>query len=412
MSEAGHCPGPDDIQCCYSGTSQAPTQTPTPTACTINSGQSGTCISTSACASQGWKSEAGHCPGATDIQCCYKLSETTNTPAPSPTSCTVNSGESGTCISTSSCASQGLQSEPDHCPGPTDIQCCYQPSQTSAAPAPSTTSCTVNSGESGTCISTSSCASQGLQSEPDHCPGPTDIQCCYKPSATAAPSTTSCTVNSGESGTCISTSSCASQGLQSEPDHCPGPTDIQCCYQPSQTSATPVPSITSCKVSSGESGTCISTSSCAAQGGNSEAGHCPGPADIQCCYYPSRTTFATSSKSMSTSSATQPSVTCGSTVYSQSEVNDAKNAGCSHVRANTKAGGSKYPHIYRNDETFRFTVPPPFYEFPMMKASLYTGGDPGTDRVIFDSSCTYGGSITHTGASEKNGFVGCSDTSK
>jgi hypothetical protein len=115
---------------------------------------------------------------------------------------------------------------------------------------------------------------------------------------------------------------------------------------------------------------------------------------------------------MSTSSATQPSVTCGSTVYSQSEVNDAKNAGCSHVRANTKAGGSKYPHIYRNDETFRFRVPPPFYEFPMMKSSLYTGGDPGTDRVIFDSSCTYGGSITHTGASKKNGFVGCSDTSK
>jgi hypothetical protein len=307
VSEAGHCPGPDDIQCCYSGTSQAPTQTPIPTACTINSGQSGTCISTSACASQGWKSEAGHCPGATDIQCCYKPSETTNTPAPSPTSCTVNSGESGTCISTGSCASQGLQSELGHCPGPTDIQCCYKPSQTSA---------------------------------------------------------------------------------------------------------TPVPSITSCKVSSGESGTCISTSSCAAQGGNSEAGHCPGPADIQCCYYPSRTTFTTSSKSMSTSSATQPSVTCGSTVYSQSEVNDAKNAGCSHVRANTTAGGSKYPHIYRNDETFRFRVPPPFYEFPMMKSSLYTGGDPGTDRVIFDSSCTYGGSITHTGASEMNGFVGCSDTSK
>ncbi|KAK3312384.1 lysozyme [Apodospora peruviana] len=40
------------------------------TSCTLNAGQTGTCISTSACASQGGTFEAGHCPGASDIQCC------------------------------------------------------------------------------------------------------------------------------------------------------------------------------------------------------------------------------------------------------------------------------------------------------------------------------------------------------
>ncbi|KAI9771410.1 MAG: hypothetical protein M1839_002800 [Geoglossum umbratile] len=38
-----------------------------------------------------------------------------------------------------------------------------------------------------------------------------------------------------------------------------------------------------CKVNSGASGQCISTSDCAAAGGKSEAGHCPGAANIQVC---------------------------------------------------------------------------------------------------------------------------------
>jgi hypothetical protein len=38
----------------------------------------------------------------------------------------------------------------------------------------------------------------------------------------------------------------------------------------------------SCTVG-GEDGTCIDTSDCAAQGGSSTAGHCAGPANIECC---------------------------------------------------------------------------------------------------------------------------------
>jgi len=90
------------------------------TACTINSGQSGICISTSSCASSGGHSEAGHCPGAANIQCC-----TYGT-------CSVG-GVSGTCQETSSCS--GTKT-PGYCPGPANIQCCTKKGGSScAAPA-------------------------------------------------------------------------------------------------------------------------------------------------------------------------------------------------------------------------------------------------------------------------------------
>ena len=78
------------------------------TACRINSGQSGVCISTSSCSGSGGSSQAGHCPGPIDIQCC-----TYGT-------CSV-SGVSGTCQETSTCS--GTKT-PGHCPGPSNIQCC------------------------------------------------------------------------------------------------------------------------------------------------------------------------------------------------------------------------------------------------------------------------------------------------
>jgi lysozyme len=40
----------------------------TASGCSINNGQNGVCISTGSCKSGGGKSEAGHCPGAADIQ--------------------------------------------------------------------------------------------------------------------------------------------------------------------------------------------------------------------------------------------------------------------------------------------------------------------------------------------------------
>lgn len=38
-----------------------------------------------------------------------------------------------------------------------------------------------------------------------------------------------------------------------------------------------------CTIRSGLKGECIATNECSKRGGRSEAGHCPGPANIQCC---------------------------------------------------------------------------------------------------------------------------------
>jgi hypothetical protein len=93
--------------------------------------------------------------------------------------CKVKSGVSGTCISTSSCHSQNKFSEAGHCPGATNIQCCYTPT------------CKVNSGVGGSCLTTSACNTKKWKHEAGHCPGGTNIQCCYNP-ATKPPPTSSC----------------------------------------------------------------------------------------------------------------------------------------------------------------------------------------------------------------------------
>lgn len=66
-----------------------------------------------------------------------------------------------------------------------------------------------------------------------------------------------------------------------------------------------------------------------------------------------------------------------------------------------------YPHRYNNYEGFSFPTAAPWYEYPIMKTySVYTGGSPGPDRVIFDSKGIFDLLITHTGAIG-NAFVAC-----
>ncbi|KAH6683965.1 lysozyme [Halenospora varia] len=85
--------------------------------------------------------------------------------------------------------------------------------------------------------------------------------------ALAAPGTTTCEITSGQKGLCVATASCKSSGGKSEAGHCPGGIDNQCC------------TYGTCTVNS-IAGLCQPTSSCT---GTSTAGHCPGAADIQCC---------------------------------------------------------------------------------------------------------------------------------
>jgi len=85
--------------------------------CTNNAGINGECVSTSSCSSAGGTSEAGHCPGATNIQCC--------------TYGTCKSG-AGKCQPTATCtgtSTAGL------CPGASNIQCCTPSSPGSCTPS-------------------------------------------------------------------------------------------------------------------------------------------------------------------------------------------------------------------------------------------------------------------------------------
>ncbi|KAI6093916.1 ribonuclease-domain-containing protein [Hypoxylon rubiginosum] len=120
--------------------------------------------------------------------------------------------------------------------------------------------------------------------------------------------------------------------------------------------------------------------------------------------------------------------TCGSTYYSANAVNQAAQKACSYYQAGQAPRQvlllmpqdlpltnmllySSYPHTYNNYEGFSFAVSGPYLEFPLLASgSVFTGGSPGADRVIINTSCKLAGEITHTGASGNN-FVGCSGTS-
>ncbi|KAI0842198.1 ribonuclease-domain-containing protein [Hypoxylon sp. FL0890] len=107
--------------------------------------------------------------------------------------------------------------------------------------------------------------------------------------------------------------------------------------------------------------------------------------------------------------AEQAATTCGSTYYSATAVNQAAQRACSDYNSGSAPGG--YPHTYNNYEGFSFAVSGPYLEFPLLSSgSVYTGGSPGPDRVVINTSCKLAGEITHTGASGNN-FVGCSGTS-
>ena len=97
--------------------------------------------------------------------------------------------------------------------------------------------------------------------------------------------------------------------------------------------------------------------------------------------------------------------TCGSTCYSQADIDAAVQDGFSHV--SSPQGHSSYPHKYNDYEGFSFPDPAPYYEYPILASEqAYSGGSPGADRVIFDGNGKYEGVITHQGASG-NDFVQC-----
>ncbi|KAJ5216754.1 uncharacterized protein N7469_011619 [Penicillium citrinum] len=97
--------------------------------------------------------------------------------------------------------------------------------------------------------------------------------------------------------------------------------------------------------------------------------------------------------------------TCGSNCYTSSAASSAKSAGYKLYSAGSTE--NSYPHVYHNYEGFDFPVDGTYYEFPILSSgSVYSGGSPGADRVIFNANNQLAGLITHTGASGNN-FVAC-----
>ena len=104
-------------------------------------------------------------------------------------------------------------------------------------------------------------------------------------------------------------------------------------------------------------------------------------------------------------------------VFTASAVQAASNAALSHLNAGTQVGSNDYPHQYNNYEGFTFNAgcSPPYYEFPVFKSGVYTGGDPGADRIVIGTwsgsagTAKFCDAITHYGASG-NAFLQCKNT--
>ncbi|CAE6355202.1 unnamed protein product [Rhizoctonia solani] len=105
---------------------------------------------------------------------------------------------------------------------------------------------------------------------------------------------------------------------------------------------------------------------------------------------------------------------CGNNAFTATKVNEAASAAASRVAQGSQGqvGRNKYPHKFNNREGFKFLpgCSAPFYEFPILQSKVYTGENPGPDRVVIGSvngaDAAYCGLITHTGAGGNN-FVQC-----
>ena len=58
--------------------------------------------------------------------------------------------------------------------------------------------------------------------------------------------------------------------------------------------------------------------------------------------------------------------TCGSTCYSQDDINAAVQQGYGYYDDGTTVGSDEYPHQYKDYEGFSFPDAGPYYEFPIL----------------------------------------------
>ncbi|KAK1598436.1 ribonuclease [Colletotrichum navitas] len=105
---------------------------------------------------------------------------------------------------------------------------------------------------------------------------------------------------------------------------------------------------------------------------------------------------------------------CGDNSYTRQQIEEATAEGCRLYFAGEQVGTSEYPHRFNNRENLVLATAGPYQEFPIIPSGNYTGRSPGPDRVILDpnyrGSCVYVGTMTHSGATDRNGFIACNQT--
>ncbi|QRV93470.1 guanyl-specific ribonuclease F1 [Ceratobasidium sp. AG-Ba] len=103
---------------------------------------------------------------------------------------------------------------------------------------------------------------------------------------------------------------------------------------------------------------------------------------------------------------------CDGFTFTAAQVSAAASAAASRVASGTTVGSNSYPHVFNNREGFTFNsgCRAPFYEFPLFRSQVYTGGDPSYNRVVIGSvsgsNAAFCDVITHFGATGSN-FLQC-----
>ncbi|CAE7088736.1 unnamed protein product [Rhizoctonia solani] len=103
---------------------------------------------------------------------------------------------------------------------------------------------------------------------------------------------------------------------------------------------------------------------------------------------------------------------CDGFTFTAAQVSAAASAAASRVASGSTVGDNSYPHVFNNREGFTFQsgCRAPYYEFPLFRSQVYTGGDPSYNRVVIGSvsgsSAAFCDVITHYGASGNN-FLQC-----
>lgn len=126
-------------------------------------------MSTGACASSGGQSEAGHCPGDEDIQCCTHPAQSSGDDGQESS----DNGDEEANDKDGDDVDDNDEKSGDT-KGSDDGD--EEPSEDIDDESSETSSCKTGNGTLGTCISTSDCSSNGGTSEAGHCPGTSDIQ--------------------------------------------------------------------------------------------------------------------------------------------------------------------------------------------------------------------------------------------